>query len=140
MKFLKDNEPDDDLISTLYFIELYQIQSTKAVQNFKGRKKVWYQEFFIYHIQRLVAKELENDSYRITEENFTETKIAFLKQLRLAVEQYGVFFDELNSKKARLTILEKLGEVCFNHIEELKKLFLRLLENKMDLTIVSYYL
>jgi hypothetical protein len=51
-----------------------------------------------------------------------------------------MFFEELNSKKARLTILEELGTHCFDQVQELKKLFLRLLDNKMDLTIVGFYL
>lgn len=137
---LKENSRDDDVLSTLLYTEYYKSRSIKVIENFNRNVTEFYQRFLVFHLCRLLEKDLGNEDYRVTEENFTETKLAFLKQLEATCENLSFFFDELNSKKARLTMLEEIGTHCFEQIEELKKLFFRLLDNKMDLTIVGFYL
>lgn len=73
-------------------------------------------------------------------ERFLEVKVSALECLKQLVKHLRTFLTELKEPKLRLARLEEDGRNCYDSLEELKELFMRLQRfNRIDLLFLEFY-
>ena len=144
LNFLSDvmllRSRDSEEVLAMYLVFCYETRQWGGIKNTMAPCESLSYGYVRFMIDEKLKKQDHNEDVNITEETYQLSRAQFFAQFLRVLTSFKHFFNELKAKRPTIDVLNMYGHEAYLNLEDLKKIFLRLLKSDhFDLRVIEVY-